>query len=169
MKRWRSTLRPWIARWGAAWLIVSGCAVRDHAPYMPPTFMREGIVFGEAPFAESGSGAPPSMPEPKPAPPPRPIDKPGLVALGRPVAEPHAEPIARLGFCLNEDDAAKGTLPAPKEVGASASRGVTLDEAIDATLNADPKLQAAWQTINQAKADLLTSSLLPNPTLLADA
>jgi cobalt-zinc-cadmium efflux system outer membrane protein len=43
-----------------------------------------------------------------------------------------------------------------------------LDEAILTTLRADPKLRAALETITQAQADLLTSSLLPNPALTAD-
>ena len=33
---------------------------------------------------------------------------------------------------------------------------------------ADPKLKANWELVNQAQADLVTSSLPPNPTLSAD-
>jgi cobalt-zinc-cadmium efflux system outer membrane protein len=56
-------------------------------------------------------------------------------------------------------------LPPPRVLGEA---GVTLDEAIQATLNVDPKIAAAFETINQAQADLLTSSLLPNPQFLGD-
>jgi cobalt-zinc-cadmium efflux system outer membrane protein len=40
----------------------------------------------------------------------------------------------------------------------------TFDQAISATLMADPKIRAGFELINQAKADLKTSSLFPNPT-----
>jgi cobalt-zinc-cadmium efflux system outer membrane protein len=55
---------------------------------------------------------------------------------------------------------AKGTV--------SARPGITLDQAINATLVADPKIRAGLEAINQANADRLTSSLPPNPTLLVD-
>ena len=42
---------------------------------------------------------------------------------------------------------------------------VTLDQAIYETLRTDPKLPAALETITQARADLQTSGILPNPTL----
>ena len=42
---------------------------------------------------------------------------------------------------------------------------LTLDEALRETLQSDPKLRAALEGIEQARADLLTSSLPPNPTL----
>jgi cobalt-zinc-cadmium efflux system outer membrane protein len=49
------------------------------------------------------------------------------------------------------------------------SSNVTLDRAINATLLGDPKIRAGLEAINQANADLITSSLPPNPTLTADA
>jgi cobalt-zinc-cadmium efflux system outer membrane protein len=57
-------------------------------------------------------------------------------------------------------------LLAPRAAG---SAGISLDQAILVTLSADPKLRAALENISQAQADLLTSSLTPNPTLTADA
>src|SRR5262249_47008328 len=39
------------------------------------------------------------------------------------------------------------------------------DEAINATLLANPKIRAGLESINQATADLVTSSLPPNPEL----
>jgi cobalt-zinc-cadmium efflux system outer membrane protein len=57
-------------------------------------------------------------------------------------------------------------LPAPRTV---ARADMSLDQAILTTLRADPKLRAAVENISQAQADLLTSSLPPNPTLTADA
>ena len=56
------------------------------------------------------------------------------------------------------------TLPTPRPIGAALS----LDQAISATLLADPKIRAGLEAIHQANGDLLTSSLLPNPTLITD-
>jgi cobalt-zinc-cadmium efflux system outer membrane protein len=44
-------------------------------------------------------------------------------------------------------------------------RAWTLDEAIAATLTSDPQLHIGRAEINMAKAELLTSSLIPNPTV----
>lgn len=55
-------------------------------------------------------------------------------------------------------------LPVPKQASA-----VTLDQAINATLLADPRIRAGLEAINQANADLLTSALPPNPTFFTDA
>jgi cobalt-zinc-cadmium efflux system outer membrane protein len=46
--------------------------------------------------------------------------------------------------------------------------GVTLDQAINECLASDAKLRANWELVEQAQADLLTSSLPPNPTLTTD-
>ena len=54
-------------------------------------------------------------------------------------------------------------LPATEPVPAAMS----LDQAIAATLLADPKIRAGLEAIHQANADLLTASLPPNPTLIA--
>lgn len=53
-------------------------------------------------------------------------------------------------------------LPPPK------SAGITLDEAINACLIADPKIRAGLEAINQANADALTAALKPNPVLWSD-
>ena len=45
---------------------------------------------------------------------------------------------------------------------------MTFDQAVSATLMADPKIRAGFEAIVQAKGDLVTSSLPPNPTLLVD-
>jgi cobalt-zinc-cadmium efflux system outer membrane protein len=57
-------------------------------------------------------------------------------------------------------------LPSPRPV---SGPGLTLDQAINATLLADPKIRAGLEVINQANADLLTSSLAPNPDLTVSA
>lgn len=43
---------------------------------------------------------------------------------------------------------------------------VTLDQAVREALLADPRIRAGLESINQADADLLTASLLPNPGLV---
>lgn len=58
------------------------------------------------------------------------------------------------------------TLPAPKKV---VETGLAIDQAINATLLADPKIRAGLEVINQANADALTASLKPNPTFFTDA
>lgn len=55
-------------------------------------------------------------------------------------------------------------LPAPRV----ASVGMSFDEAVSATLLADPKIRAGLEAIHQANGDLLTSSLPPNPTLIVE-
>ena len=66
------------------------------------------------------------------------------------------------------------TLPTPRPIPTDAptiakgSNPVTLDQVINATLLADPKLRAGFESINQAKGDALTASLMPNPTLNVD-
>jgi cobalt-zinc-cadmium efflux system outer membrane protein len=57
------------------------------------------------------------------------------------------------------------TLPPPRLL---SPPGLTFDQTINAALLADPRIRAGLEAINQANADLLTSSLLPNPTLSAD-
>ena len=48
------------------------------------------------------------------------------------------------------------------------SERMTFDQAVSATLAADPRIRAGLELITQAKADLLTSSLPPNPSLTVD-
>ena len=45
---------------------------------------------------------------------------------------------------------------------------LSLDEVINAVLINDPRLMAGFQAVNQANANALTASLVPNPTVLAD-
>ena len=63
-----------------------------------------------------------------------------------------------------------GATPQPETIPAlqAVPAGMSLDQAIAATLMADPKIRAGLETTHQASADLLTSSLPPNPTLLTD-
>ena len=51
------------------------------------------------------------------------------------------------------------------DTGTDSPTAWTLDQAIAATLTADPVLRIGQTEINQARAELLASSLLPNPTL----
>ncbi|MDD5273415.1 MAG: TolC family protein [Methylovulum sp.] len=44
----------------------------------------------------------------------------------------------------------------------------TLNQAVQTALQADPRIAAAFEGINQAQADLLTAGLLPNPQISTD-
>lgn len=74
-------------------------------------------------------------------------------------------------FMAEEIAAARGTAPAvPPQQSAAAypspgPKRVTLAQAIAECFDADPVIQAGAQSIVQARADLWTASLLPNPTL----
>jgi outer membrane protein, heavy metal efflux system len=59
----------------------------------------------------------------------------------------------------------KDTVPAEK---LPAAEKMTFDQAVQTTLMADPKIRAGLELITQANADLRTSSLFPNPTMLVD-
>jgi cobalt-zinc-cadmium efflux system outer membrane protein len=54
--------------------------------------------------------------------------------------------------------------PSPTPTPTQAPAELTLDQVINATLLADPKLRAGFEAINQANGDALTASLKPNPT-----
>ncbi len=51
------------------------------------------------------------------------------------------------------------------EVHPTAEGAMTLEQAMAETLQSDPKLRGAMETIRQAQGDFVTSSLLPNPTV----
>lgn len=86
--------------------------------------------------------------------------------LGIPVGAEAASPQEGAPTRAPEKSDQKGeTLPAPR---AATTTGITLDQAVNATLLADPKIRAGLEAINQANADLLTTSLPPNPTLTSD-
>jgi outer membrane protein, heavy metal efflux system len=51
---------------------------------------------------------------------------------------------------------------------AEVAQKMTFDQAVSTTLVADPKIRAGFEAIVQAKGDLWTSSLPPNPTMLLD-
>ena len=61
-----------------------------------------------------------------------------------------------------------GPESSPEKEPAPATVNMTFNQAVQATLMADPKIRAGFEAIVQARGDLLTSSLPPNPTLLID-
>jgi cobalt-zinc-cadmium efflux system outer membrane protein len=92
----------------------------------------------------------------------------------RPVSSSGIVPVTYIGEPLPGSDSpekeAAETLPAPRqfEMDERHPVGLTLDQAINACLLADPKLRAGFEVINQANADALSASLKPNPTLFTD-
>jgi cobalt-zinc-cadmium efflux system outer membrane protein len=135
---------------GALFLGIAGCAVRDYQPPQLPTFMRD------SPPAAIGR----PVPLPEEAPPPAARQVAPRAHETRPAA-PETSPVLKTSFAADTNE----ELPKPS---VERPAGITLDQAINACLLADPKLRAGWETVTQAQADLLTSSLLPNPTFLAD-
>lgn len=120
---------------------VVGCAINDFE------FGRLPIFMGESPRYEAVPDEPNAMLQ---------------AAFGKPVA------VEGISDAVRTDEAVKNAAfvgPA-KEAGAP---GISLDQVIAECLSTDPKLRAAAEVINQAKADLLTNSLLPNPVLTGDA
>jgi cobalt-zinc-cadmium efflux system outer membrane protein len=57
--------------------------------------------------------------------------------------------------------------PAPEGIPVQA-REFTLDAAVRRALDADPQIQAGFEGVRQAEADLITAGLLPNPDLSTD-
>lgn len=79
--------------------------------------------------------------------------------------------IVPVGARVASDAGAKvpESLPLPQGLGHEpqpppGANVVTLDEVINATLLADPKLRAGFEAINQANGEALQASLRPNPT-----
>jgi outer membrane protein, heavy metal efflux system len=172
--------------------LLGGCAVQDYAPALLPAFTREHLPAAPG-FLEAPPPLHPAAPSPQapagtapakgdsPAPPedelPPPRREPA--SLGAPVGEPVQLVAARLGTAQEKPASEKSgpagkkegegleELPSPRRLEPSAS-GISLDEAIEQTLRADPKLRSTWEAVNLARGELLTSSLLPNPALILD-
>jgi outer membrane protein, heavy metal efflux system len=134
-----------------ALLGIMSCAVRDYSPPLPPTFMQEQIPAGVTPPVGQDDPYTPSARASR-----------GVPAQTVPVpSEPRASNLSEAMPSVS-DAPQSGELspPAPTMV---RSRGLTLEQVIQTALEADPKIQAGLEVINQAKADLLTASLPPNP------
>ncbi len=58
--------------------------------------------------------------------------------------------------------------PTPPVKTPSQTQEFTLNQAVQTVLQADPRISAAFENINQAQADLLTAGLLPNPQVNTD-
>ena len=139
-----------------ALLGLMGCAVQDYSPPLLPTFMQEQTPAGVTPpvgqddpyqSSKRFSESVPTQTVPTPSE-PRTASFPGERA--------------------SVSDAPQSREPSSPQPTAVQSRGLTLEQVIQTALEADPKIRAGLEAINQAKADLLTSSLPPNPGLLLD-
>ena len=74
-----------------------------------------------------------------------------------------AKPYQLLRRNASVGDASQHKEPSSTQFTAVPSRGLTLEQAIQTALEADPKIQAGLEVITQAKADFLTASLPRNP------
>ena len=96
----------------------------------------------------------------------------GEVVRAEPIgvaSPPQASPsIIQVRYSPSQETSEPATAaPLPEALAApqATPAGISLDQAISATLLADPKIRAGLEAIHQANADSLTSSLPPNPTL----
>src|SRR6266852_2107882 len=130
---------------------LAGCAVQDYSPLLLPTFMQEQTSVGVTSPVEQDdphksslhfSQSIPTQTVPVPT-------------------EPGAANSS--GEMASASDTPQSGEPSSLQPTADRSRGLILEQAIRTALEADPKIQAGLEAINQAKADLLTTSLPPNP------
>jgi cobalt-zinc-cadmium efflux system outer membrane protein len=136
---------------GCVLLGLVGCAVQDYSPPLLPTFGQEQTPVGVMPpvgqdepyqSSTSFSHSVPTQSVPGP---------------------PGSRPANPSGERASVSDARQSGKPSSPQPTAVHSHGLTLEQAIQTALEADPKIQAGLEVINQAKADLLTASLPPNP------
>ena len=130
-------------------LTLAGCAVDQGS--RPQAGMVGGTLAPVADVPRSEVYIVPPMGAPSP-----PQASPSIVQVQYSAVQKTSEPAA--------EASAPETLAAPRAIAA----GMSLDQAISATLLADPKIRAGLEATHQANADLLTSSLPPNPTLTVD-
>jgi len=124
---WR---KRWVSAAALGWLLaVTGCALHEQCPSLPPLF-----TLGRSPQLNALTIEKPSSPS---------------TDAGPKVAKETEE-----------------TLPAPRPLAPTAA--LTLDQAISECLAADPKIRAEWEAVEQARAELVTRSLPPNPSLYMD-
>lgn len=76
---------------------------------------------------------------------------------------PGAQPASDSARTTNGLRSGRGVVPA--SYNSDETPVLTVDAAIQACLQSDPKLAAAWEAVPQAQADWVTASLKPNPKL----
>ncbi len=141
-----------------SWLLgLTGCAVRDYSPPLLPTFMQEQTPAGVTPPIGQEDLSEPSTCTSRGVPPQTVL------------APPEPSTANSTGDMAPVLDASQHREPSPTSPSTIQPRELTLDKAIQTALEADPKIRAGLEVITQAKADLLTSSLPPNPGLLLDS
>jgi cobalt-zinc-cadmium efflux system outer membrane protein len=124
-------------------MALAGCATQhqDVARPLPPVGLQDSAAAASSP--EIRQVAYLSSYDPRAIPKPLPTSDPPAAATSHAASD--AAPA---------DDPKQQFLPA-----------MTLQQALAETLRADPKLHSAMEGIEQARDDLVTSALLPNPTL----
>ncbi len=136
---------------GYCLLGLTGCTVQDYSAPLLPTFGQEQALAGVTPpvgqddpyqSSKRFSDSVPTQPVPAPSEPST-ASSPGEIASV-------------------SDTPQSGELSSPQST-AVHSGGLTLEQAIQTALEADPKIRAGLEAVTQAKADLLTASLPRNP------
>src|SRR5262249_11686714 len=132
-------------------LSLASCAVREYTPPLLPTFMQEQTPAGLLPSDEQETVQ--RIPSPS---------QESRTAPSVSVQTEHKSvgPSALSSMSAVTQESETSFVSAPVE-----HSGLTLDQVIRTVLEADPKIRAGWEAVNQAKADLWTSSLPPNPEM----
>ncbi len=128
--------------------------------------LRTSVVFS---FLIVGGGCATTS-GPDVAPPPvtaKPLSVPSRTPVAKPT-EPNVSQTKGTNFATGSEE--HSILPVQAEISVAKtppalSTGMSLDQIINQTLLADPKLRAGIEEIQQAEGDFITSSLRPNPTL----
>ncbi|MBM4068908.1 MAG: TolC family protein [Planctomycetes bacterium] len=138
-------------------LVLGGC-MQHYQPPLLPVFMREGDD-SVAESREQSAPQPRFLPESQAS---KMRDEPAILT----VAAEEPLTLRSQGTSKDHPDSTSDELlPAPR----SLQTGLSLNDAIEATVQADPRVHSAWETIQQARADFATSSLVPNPQFFMDS
>jgi len=153
-------------KWGSLGVLMAsatGCAV--HSPHHignidNETVTSPGPILGIRPSSSAlpQAARAPALPQTANQGPSGPFDV--VASAHRPEAGS-----AQTGDSQGEQLPTPRTFPSTEPTTTPVASELTLDQVINATLLADPKLRAGFEAINQANGDALTASLKPNPTL----
>ena len=134
---------------------LASCAVREYTPPLLPTFMQEQTPAGLLPPDERETAQRP----------PSPSQESGTAPSASMQLEHGSAGLSALSSMSRvTQESETSSVSSPVQ-----HSGLTLDQVVRTVLEADPKIRVGWEAVNQAKADLLTSSLPPNPEVLVDS
>jgi len=143
------------------WLaILAGCAAQtDEVPRPLPAFgPQDSTAAASSPAVRQVAYI--SSFDARTAPKPLPATEPAVLDAR---ASPKPLPAAVVAAAVDPNDPAR--IAQADDPRLQFLPAMTIEQALAETLRADPKLRSAMEGIEQARGDLVTASLLPNPTL----